>query len=143
VLSFVWNTFLFWRKKNMKTIANHIHDLLLQNHHNTYTCITGFVCCCYFCEINLLSVVQPYFILTHLSYTYVFIFPDCGNPTPIHGIASYTYTTLGAVALLSCNVGYVNSGQSAIECSTNGQWNGSALCTIRGLYNKTIYLNVL
>ncbi|XP_052238372.1 sushi, von Willebrand factor type A, EGF and pentraxin domain-containing protein 1-like [Dreissena polymorpha] len=56
---------------------------------------------------------------------------DCGNPTPKNGIASYTDTTLDAVALLSCNDGYNNNGKSVIECLTTGKWNESANCTIK------------
>ncbi|XP_052245900.1 uncharacterized protein LOC127854864 isoform X5 [Dreissena polymorpha] len=62
---------------------------------------------------------------THLKTTI-----DCGDPTPDHGTVNTTVTTYGTVVKISCNNGYVLSGENIIKCNADSGWSASATCNL-------------
>ncbi|KAH3720518.1 hypothetical protein DPMN_063417 [Dreissena polymorpha] len=57
---------------------------------------------------------------------------DCGDPTPSHGTVNTTVTTYGTVVKISCNHGYVLSGENIIKCNADSDWSASATCNLYG-----------
>ncbi|XP_052245902.1 uncharacterized protein LOC127854864 isoform X8 [Dreissena polymorpha] len=55
---------------------------------------------------------------------------DCGDPTPDHGTVNTTVTTYGTVVKISCNNGYVLSGENIIKCNADSGWSASATCNL-------------
>ncbi|XP_052245910.1 IgGFc-binding protein-like [Dreissena polymorpha] len=55
---------------------------------------------------------------------------DCGDPTPDHGTVNTTVTTYGTVVKISCNNGYVLSGENIIKCNADSDWSASATCNL-------------
>ncbi|KAH3869428.1 fibrinogen alpha-2 chain-like isoform X1 [Dreissena polymorpha] len=53
---------------------------------------------------------------------------DCGDPTPDHGTVNTTVTTYGTVVKVSCNHGYVLSGENIVKCNADSVWSHSATC---------------
>ncbi|KAH3718323.1 hypothetical protein DPMN_061126 [Dreissena polymorpha] len=60
---------------------------------------------------------------THLKTTI-----DCGDPIPDHGTVNTTVTKYGTVVKISCNHGYVLSGENIIKCNADSVWSKSATC---------------
>ncbi|KAH3818662.1 uncharacterized protein LOC127880759 [Dreissena polymorpha] len=53
---------------------------------------------------------------------------DCGDPTPDHGTVNTTVTKYGTVVKISCNHGYVLSGENIVKCNADSVWSESATC---------------
>ncbi|XP_053398307.1 CUB and sushi domain-containing protein 1-like [Mercenaria mercenaria] len=54
---------------------------------------------------------------------------DCGDPAPTNGQSDTPEgTTLGSVAGVSCNDGYVLSGDAILTCETGPKWSDSPTC---------------
>ncbi|XP_052265548.1 uncharacterized protein LOC127868028 isoform X2 [Dreissena polymorpha] len=53
---------------------------------------------------------------------------DCGDPTPEHGTVNTTVTKYGTVVKISCNHGYVLSGENIVKCNADSVWSDSATC---------------
>ncbi|XP_052235807.1 uncharacterized protein LOC127847743 isoform X2 [Dreissena polymorpha] len=53
---------------------------------------------------------------------------DCGDPTPDHGTVNTTETTFGTVVQISCNHGYVLSGENIAKCNADSVWSELATC---------------
>ena len=61
------------------------------------------------------------------------LFLDCGDPTPINGLANFTAgTTLGETAKIACSEGYNLTGSDLLSCTDNG-WDHTPICTIQGI----------
>ena len=61
------------------------------------------------------------------------LFSDCGNPAPDNGQSDTPEgTTYGSVAGVSCNDGYVLSGDAILTCKSGPQWSDNSTC-IRGI----------
>lgn len=62
---------------------------------------------------------------------------DCGPlDDPANGLVQYALTTLGAIAVYTCDNGYMTVGGSSRVCETDGDWSGSNVTCER----KTILL---
>ncbi|XP_052273396.1 uncharacterized protein LOC127873560 [Dreissena polymorpha] len=53
---------------------------------------------------------------------------DCGDPTPIKGLVNSSVTSVNTVVSVSCENGYIMSGDSVITCLRNGLWSGNPIC---------------
>lgn len=65
------------------------------------------------------------------------MFLDCGKlQTPENGYLVALTTTFKSLVTFFCDVGFDMVGSSALECHSNGYWNGSEpSCLIRCKYN--------
>ena len=64
---------------------------------------------------------------------FIMILLDCGDPTPINGLANFTAgTTLGENATIACNAGYNLTGSDLLSCTDNG-WDDTPICAIQGI----------
>ena len=59
---------------------------------------------------------------------------DCGDPTPINGVANYDAgTTLGETATIVCDTGYNLNGSDLLTCTDSG-WNDTSSCAVTGIF---------
>ncbi|XP_053387243.1 sushi, von Willebrand factor type A, EGF and pentraxin domain-containing protein 1-like [Mercenaria mercenaria] len=58
---------------------------------------------------------------------------DCGDPTPIKGLADQNETTYGAVVEITCLDGYNITGNSTIICEQDGGWSSTPVCDPTGM----------
>jgi CUB/sushi domain-containing protein len=66
------------------------------------------------------------FLSIHLPLSCHFIAVNCGTePNPINGQFSAQQTTLGSVAMYTCNTGYDLVGQESVMCQPSGEWSSS------------------
>ena len=93
----------------------------------------------WFCIVLLKILVNQQDSLSlHLriksSIIHLYIQTDCGTPTIDFGSVdtSSSGTEYQAVATVTCNTGYTQSGDKLMECLDTGIWSTGHTCTIKG-----------
>ena len=59
-------------------------------------------------------------------------FVECGTLDTPNGSTNGTLSVIGAVRILTCNVGYQLQGDGVIRCEESGYWSVTSTCTIIG-----------
>ena len=73
-----------------------------------------------------------YYLHIFIIFINAFLLLDCGDPTPLNGVANTSSgTTETKIATISCNPGYNISGPTDITC-LDGGWDFLPTCVIQG-----------